>query len=311
MTNNDQPLTLKTARNLAAPHTWAASLLPSLFGDFYCWQQGLSLPWWKGILLVVACVLLQSAVNTLNDYFDFVKGADSADDFVEANDAALIYDGISPRSALMLGIAYLVAGVCFGLICCIGAGAVPLVVGVIGGFTILAYSGGPMPISYLPIGELVSGFVMGGLIPLGIAACASGGLHGQILGSALPLVVGIGLIMMSNNGSDAEKDQKNGRHTLPIFLGRTWTLRFYRCLIVVWILLVAILPVIAEGAVGLSGIALAAIFGGRIIRSQLTATLQPEQRISTMRGIIRTNLVLNGAYTAAFAVGCILEVVHG
>jgi 1,4-dihydroxy-2-naphthoate octaprenyltransferase len=168
-----------------------------------------------------------------------------------------------------------------------------------------------MPISYLPIGELVSGFVMGGLIPLGIAACTSGGLHGQILGYALPLVVGIGLIMMSNNGSDAEKDQKNGRHTLPIFLGRTWTLRFYRCLIVVWILLVAILPVIAEGAVGLSGIALAAIFGGRIIRSQLTATLQPEQRISTMRGIIRTNLVLNGAYTAAFAIGCILEVVHG
>jgi 1,4-dihydroxy-2-naphthoate octaprenyltransferase len=152
---------------------------------------------------------------------------------------------------------------------------------------------------------------MGGLIPLGIAGCADGMLHGRILLYALPLVVGIGLIMMSNNGCDAKKDQNNGRHTLPIFLGQTWTLRLYRCLILIWVLLVAILPVMAEGVVGLLGIVLTVLFGGQTIRSQLSLALLPEQRILAMQGIIRTNLVLNGAYAAAFAAGCILEVMHG
>ena len=66
-------------------------------------------------MLIVACVLLQSAVNTLNDYFDFIKGTDSASDHVEVNDAVLIYGNIAPRSALILGIGYLAAGAVLGL----------------------------------------------------------------------------------------------------------------------------------------------------------------------------------------------------
>lgn len=120
-------------------------------------------------MLLVACVLLQSAVNAMNDYFDFIKGTDSASDHVEVNDAVLIYGNIAPRSALFLGIAYLVAGAALGLMACRGSGMVPVVIGIIGGIVILLYSGGPIPVSYLPIGEIVSGVVMGGLIPLGIA----------------------------------------------------------------------------------------------------------------------------------------------
>jgi hypothetical protein len=67
----------------------------------------------------------------------------------------------------------------------------------------------------------------------------------------------------------------------------------------------------AEGVVGLLGIVLTVLFGGQTIRSQLSLALLPEQRILAMQGIIRTNLVLNGAYAAAFAAGCILEVMHG
>jgi 1,4-dihydroxy-2-naphthoate octaprenyltransferase len=305
------PLTLKTARNLAAPHTWAAALLPALFGVFYCRQFGLALPWWKGLLLIAACVLLQSSVNTLNDYFDFIKGADSAEDHVEENDAALVYANIRPRSALTLGIAYLVAGAAAGLCSCIGKGMVPIAIGLIGGIAILIYSGGPVPVSYLPIGELVSGLVMGGLIPLGIAGCADGKLHVQILLYALPLIVGIGLIMMSNNGSDIEKDRRNGRHTLPACLGREKTRKLYRGLILIWMALVAVMPVLTPGAAGFVSVILAALFGRDIIGRQLSCTLEPADRVATMKGMIKTNLVLNGAYTASFIAGCILEVLHG
>jgi len=90
-------------------------------------------------MLLVACVLLQSAVNAMNDYFDFIKGTDSASDHVEVNDAVLIYGNIAPRSALFLGIAYLVAGAALGLMACRGSGMVPVVIGIIGGIVILLF----------------------------------------------------------------------------------------------------------------------------------------------------------------------------
>ena len=126
-------MTPRLALNLAAPHTWAASVFPALFADFYCWQQGLGLTWFKGIMLLAACIFLQSAVNTLNDYFDFIKGADSADDHVEVSDAVLIYGNVAPGSALILGIVYMAAGAVLGLASCIGSGMVPIIIGIIGG----------------------------------------------------------------------------------------------------------------------------------------------------------------------------------
>lgn len=304
-------MTPRLALNLAAPHTWAASVFPALFADFYCWQQGLGLTWFKGIMLLAACIFLQSAVNTLNDYFDFIKGADSADDHVEVSDAVLIYGNVAPGSALILGIVYMAAGAVLGLASCIGSGMVPIIIGIIGGVVILIYSGGPIPVSYLPIGEIVSGFVMGGLIPLGIAGCADGEIHWQILLYSLPMIAGIALIMMSNNGSDIEKDRKAGRRTLPTCIGRGRTLELYRYLIVSWLTLAVALPVALLGPIGFVSGILTVLLGGKIIRKQLACTLEPEQRIAAMKGIAMTNIVLNGAYTAAFAAGFILEVLHG
>lgn len=304
-------MTPRLALNLAAPHTWAASVFPALFADFYCWQQGLELAWFKGIMLLAACIFLQSAVNTLNDYFDFIKGADSADDCVEVSDAVLIYGNVAPGSALILGIVYMAAGAVLGLASCIGSGMVPVIIGIIGGAVILIYSGGPIPVSYLPIGEIVSGFVMGGLIPLGIAGCADGEIHWQVLLYSLPMIAGIALIMMSNNGSDIEKDKKAGRRTLPTCIGRGRTLELYRYLIVSWLTLAVVLPVALLGPIGFVSGILTVLLGGKIIRKQLACTLEPEERIAAMKGIAMTNIVLNGAYTAAFAAGFILEVLHG
>ena len=262
-------------------------------------------------MLLAACIFLQSAVNTLNDYFDFIKGADSADDHVEVSDAVLIYGNVAPGSALILGIVYMAAGAVLGLASCIGSGMVPIIIGIIGGVVILIYSGGPIPVSYLPIGEIVSGFVMGGLIPLGIAGCADGEIHWQILLYSLPMSAGIALIMMSNNGSDIEKDRKAGRRTLPTCIGRVRTLELYRYLIVSWLTLAVVLPVTLLGPIGFVSGILTVLLGGKIIRKQLACTLEPEERIAAMKGIAMTNIVLNGAYTAAFAAGFILEVLHG
>ena len=305
-----RPLTAKQALQLAAPHTWAASVCPSLFGIFYSRLTGSPLGLFRAAAVLAACVFLQSAVNTLNDYVDFVKGTDSASDNVEVSDAVLVYGGIDPKSARNLGFLYLFAGLLSGLAASAGAGPVPLLIGAVGGATVLLYSGGPLPVSSLPLGEVVSGFVMGGLIPLGTAACADGKLHPEILFYSLPLIIGIGLIMMSNNGCDIEKDLRAGRRTLPMILGRERTLKLYRFLTVFWILLLLVLPVLLTGRRGFLCGVLLLLFARERFRNILALQLRPEQRVLQMKGIVAANIFGNGALIVTLLAAVLMEALH-
>ena len=308
--NKYRPLTAKQALQLAAPHTWAASVCPSLFGICYSRLMGFPLGSFRAAAVLAACVFLQSAVNTLNDYVDFVKGTDSASDNVEVSDAVLVYGGIDPKSARNLGFLYLFAGLLSGLAASAGAGPVPLLIGAVGGATVLLYSGGPLPVSSLPLGEVVSGFVMGGLIPLGTAACADGKLHPEILFYSLPLIIGIGLIMMSNNGCDIEKDLRAGRRTLPMILGRERTLKLYRFLTVFWILMLLVLPVMLTGRPGFLCGVLLLLFAGKKFRNILALQLRPEQRVLQMKGIVAANIFGNGALIVTLLAAVLMEALH-
>ena len=60
-------LTPKLALQLAAPHTWAASVFPALFGILYCVYRSFGIGIAEAVFLITACVLMQAAVNTFND----------------------------------------------------------------------------------------------------------------------------------------------------------------------------------------------------------------------------------------------------
>ena len=299
-------LTVRTAIQLAAPHTWVASVYPALFGVLFSRISGYGLRIPTGGMLILACILMQAAVNTLNDYADYVKGTDSTQDNVEKSDAVLLYNDIKPVHALYLGLLYLAAGAVLGIFSCIKTGFIPLCIGAVGGVVVLLYSGGRLPLSYLPVGELVSGFVMGGLIPLGIAAAADNTLHPAVLVYSLPLIIGIALIMMSNNGCDIEKDMRAGRYTLPVCIGRKKTIALYRISVIVWVALLCILPVvtfgIANGIIAPIGIAV----GWSAFIGLIKSDLRPEKRVWCMKGIVSANIYGNGGYIAAAAVSLVL-----
>lgn len=301
-------LTTRTAIQLAAPHTWVASIYPALFGVLFSKVSGYNLSILTGIILIVACILMQSAVNTLNDYADYVKGTDSMQDNVEKSDAVLLYNDIKPVHALYLGLLYLAAGAAVGIFTCIKTGFVPLCIGVIGGAVVVSYSCGRFPLSYLPIGELVSGFVMGGLIPIGIAAAADNTLHPTVLVYSLPLIIGIALIMMTNNGCDIEKDMRAGRYTLPVYIGRKKTIALYRISVILWVVLLCVLPVIKFGICnGSIGIICIAAIGPAAFADLIKSDLNPEKRIRCMKSIVSANIYGNGIYVAVITLCLILE----
>lgn len=295
-------LTPKLALRLAAPHTWVAAIAPALLGEVYCFLKGYSLNLMLCVTLCLACILMQSAVNTFNDYFDFIKGTDTAEDNVEVSDAVLVYEHINPTSALHLAIAFLVVAAMLSIPAVVYAGWAPLLVGLIGAVCVFSYSGGIVPISYLPIGEFVSGFVMGGLIPLGIVATACGTFDFTVLIAAVPLIIGIGLIMMTNNTCDIEKDRAAHRWTLPALLGRKKARRLYRLLVTLWLGAIVGLPIFYSGTWGLIGLVLLLLVGRRPFGNRLTASLIPTQRVGEMKGIVFANVLGNGAYILAMGI---------
>ena len=145
-TERGRKMTPQAALELAAPHTWPASVAPVALGTLLAAVKtgGHILP---GILLSTLCaaVLLQCAVNTLNDYFDFVKGTDTLENSDDLTDAALVYHGIAPRSALALGVGFLALAALAGAYTVYAAGWVPLIYGLVGGAVVVLYSGGKLP----------------------------------------------------------------------------------------------------------------------------------------------------------------------
>ena len=245
---------------------------------------------------------LKDSVNALNDYADFVKGTDTLDNSPDPTDAVIVY-GLKPETAKRLGIGYLLAAFLTGTYVCFRCGVIPLVIGLIGALVILAYSSGKTPISYLPLGELVSGFVMGGLITLAGVYMQTGVLRFSVLAEALPVIIGIGMIMFSNNGCDIERDIPAGRRTLPCLIGRTRTDRLYRVMLIVWLL--SPLPIFLTEGRGMSVLIYvleAFVFLSHLDR-QYHLPLGQEKRGLVMAGITNLVIMLSFSYAVALLLG--------
>ncbi len=291
------PLTLKMAINLAAPHTWPAAIMPTLVALCVA-SNSTPLSVTMSLTLLVIVTLMQSAVNTFNDYYDFVKGSDSADDYVDPSDAVLVYNDVDPKAALKLAIGMLVCAFALGIYAIVKAGFVPLVIALIGALFVVLYSAGKSPISYLPLGEAVSGIVMGGLIPLAVYQVVTGKLDFAMLLLAIPTIIGVGLIMFTNNTCDIERDVPSGRKTLPVLLGRDAAVRWYHIAVIVWIvdIIINVAVVATPGLIVVPFMLLAAY---PLVKALFANPMTPERRLQAMPQILSVNIVLGAFYCAA------------
>ena len=293
-----EKLTLKQVLGFAAPNTWTASVLPVIFGVVLSYVQKGSWDPLMSVCLLLISVLMQSAVNTLNDYFDYVKNTDTLENCDDPSEAILVYHRLNPKTVLQLGLFFLGFAALLGVWVVIKAGFAPLIIGVIGGVVVILYSFGKLPISYLPLGELVSGFVMGGLIPMAIFSALTREIDYTVLLYALPFILSIALLMNTNNICDIEKDAPAGKKTIPVLLGRGRSRGLYACVLVANILYVGCIVLICfpKGALLLLPVFAFDIY---FIVKQLQLSLGAEVRKRSMAGIVRINLILGLGYTAA------------
>ncbi|MDO4182353.1 MAG: prenyltransferase [Coriobacteriia bacterium] len=229
---------------LAAPHTWVAAVLPVLVGSAIAVSVVGRPDTLLMLLMLVICVLLQSAVNTLNDYMDFKKGADTLENQLDATDAVLVYNNVNPAHVFRLFLVFVGVAFVLGLYVVFRTSWICLVIGLVGILIIVLYSVGRTPLSYLPLGELASGITMGGLITLATAYVLTGVFDWMYLVEAIPLILGVGLINFTNNMCDIEKDIEANRKTVSVLMGRPRALKAYHGVVYAIILSICVLVLV-------------------------------------------------------------------
>jgi len=210
-------MSFKSIIKLMDIKTLVAGLVPVILGSIYSRYAFGKLNVFYLILLVVAMILIQSATNMINDYFDFKRGADSDK---SADEKALVSGEITLKQVLFIILLYQVIAFIIGIFIASQTSYYILLVAIFGGAISILYACGPLPISYTPIGETVSGVTMGIGITTTVIYIQSGVFNLNTILVAVPTAIFIGTILLTNNICDIEEDREAGRKTLPIMIGK-------------------------------------------------------------------------------------------
>lgn len=249
---------------------------------------------------MLTAVLLQSAVNTLNDRRDFISGLDSAENCADSTDAALIYSGAGPHAALVWALGLLLCATVCGGVLVWRCGAVMLLYGAVGAAAIGLYVLPRVSASELPMGELLSGLAMGGVLSCAAFHAQAERFDPELLYLCAPCVVTVGCIMLANNTSDIEKDRDGGRRTLPVCIGREASQRLLRGALIFAALYVAAVTLVrfSAGAAALPVMTASLMLDGRV-RRLYRFPVDPMHRKNSMAAALGAHSRIICCYTAA------------
>ena len=201
---------------LIRPHTLTAAFVPVLLGTVLALLQG-KMNFLLFAAMMVASILIQAATNLFNEYYDYKRGLDTEESI--GIGGGIVRHGMAPKLIMTLALCMYGISLILGIYICVSSSWWLAAVGSVCMFVGYLYTGGPLPISSTPFGELLSGLFMGFLIILVAFFIQTGYVSNLVVLVAIPSGILVGLINLSNNLRDHDGDKDNGRKTLPILLG--------------------------------------------------------------------------------------------
>lgn len=214
----------------ARPKTLPAALAPVLVGAALAHAAG-AFSFWPVLAAGLGALFLQIGSNFANDYFDFVKGADTPERQGPTRVAA---SGLITLSQLRLGMTAVFAAAALVGLYLIAIGGWPiLAIGVASILAALAYTGGPFPFGYYGLGDLFV-FVFFGLVAVcGTYYVQTLDLTWRVVLAAVPVGCLVTAILVVNNFRDIETDRRAGKYTVAVMLGKNGTRIEYVALLAV------------------------------------------------------------------------------
>ena len=207
------------------PKTLSVSLSPVLVGTAVAWYDAGRLLWLPLLAAALGAAFIQIGTNLFNDVGDFLRGTDTPERLGPRRATAegwLTPGKVKAGAWLSFALAFLCG------IYLVWHGGWPIVaIGLASLAAGWAYTGGPKPIAYGPLGEVFV-FIFFGLVAVG------GSYYLQTLTlTPIALVAGtlVGIhaaaVITVNNYRDLDGDAKSGKNTLAVHFGRPAMRRLY------------------------------------------------------------------------------------
>ncbi len=225
----------------ARPHTLTISVNPVLVGCALAWVETGRIDWPLMLLAMLGALLLQTGTNLDNDVSDHERGTDRAGRLGLPRATALgLLSGRQVRNA---------SRACFGLATLVGLvlswdGGWPIfVAGVASALAAMSYSGGRLPISYTPFGDLTVLVFFGGVAVGGSYYLQTLALSPALWSAALMVGLPAAAVLVVNNYRDLEPDRVVGKRTIAVVTGPAFSRVEYALLMLLPFLLLPLLAV--------------------------------------------------------------------
>lgn len=215
---------------LLRPHTLTAAFVPVAIGTALAYNDGAFHPF-LFVAMLIAAILIQSATNMFNEYYDYKRGLDNEKSV--GIGGTIVRDGVNPKFILFLALIFFAISLALGLYITVQSSIWIAVIGAVSMFMGYLYTGGPYPIAYSPLGELFAGFFMGVVIILISYFIHMGELSLESLLISIPITILVAAILTANNIRDHVGDKANGRRTLVILLGKKNAITFLASMFIV------------------------------------------------------------------------------
>lgn len=212
------------------PKTLYAAIAPVFIGTALAVHVG-KFRFWPAFAALLGAIFIQIGTNLANDAADFYKGADTSERLgpVRVTQAGLL---TSRQVTIGMWVTFGFAALA-GIYLIIVAGWPVLVIGLLSIAAGIAYTAGPIPLGYHGLGDLAVFIFFGLVAVLGTYYVQAEEITVQSILVALPPGLLATAILVINNLRDLPTDQKAGKRTLAVRIGRQGTQIEYLGLLVV------------------------------------------------------------------------------
>jgi 1,4-dihydroxy-2-naphthoate octaprenyltransferase len=199
------------------PWSYTAAIIPVALGASVAAYDGV-LNIGLLALTLLGSIAIQAGTNLVNDYYDYLKGADGPHSL--GTGEVLLRGDLRPRQVLTGGIIAFGVGSLIGLYLVSVAGPFILWLGVFSVLVGFFYTAGPFALAYVGLGELAVFLFMGPVMVIGSYYVQARTVTLPVVLASLPVGFLVAAILHANNLRDLESDRQIGKRTLATLLGR-------------------------------------------------------------------------------------------
>lgn len=276
------------------------------------------------LFMFVSLIAMDMVTTGLNNYLDYKK-AKKKSGFGYEEHNAIVKFGLKESTVVATLLILSAISAIFGILLFLKTDIVVLIFGMIAFGVGVLYTFGPVAISRIPLGELVSGFFQGfGIIFIGIYihTFESGWVLVQLSDSifklelnlvviltvflySIPSTLTIANIMLANNICDIEDDLSNKRYTLPIYIGKEASLNLFAGLYYLSYVAIILMTILQVTPL----ITLVTIVTLIIVQKNIGIFKKQQTKKDTFALAIMNFVLINGGLLVTVGIGALLKMV--